>query len=124
MSSAVNSCDVLEGALLNLSVQSLRYAETQSGWHGAITGAVACAFTEHAGTESPGANFFWLYDAGTTVGQDLNLSMDHVVSSRNFGNQLWNAGNPDELPEHWTRSDGKVWGLLTSPKQTHSKDLL
>jgi len=29
---------------------------------------------------------------GTTMGQDLNLSMDRVVSSRNFGNKLWNAG--------------------------------
>ncbi|KAK9846098.1 hypothetical protein WJX84_007187, partial [Apatococcus fuscideae] len=29
---------------------------------------------------------------GTTAGQDLNLSMDRVVSSRNFCNKLWNAG--------------------------------
>ncbi len=30
--------------------------------------------------------------AGTTAGQDLNLSMDRLVSSRNFTNKLWNAG--------------------------------
>lgn len=29
---------------------------------------------------------------GTTAGQDLNLSMDRLVSSRNFTNKLWNAG--------------------------------
>ena len=31
-------------------------------------------------------------NAGTTAGQDLNLSMDRLVSSRNFTNKLWNAG--------------------------------
>ena len=30
--------------------------------------------------------------AGTTAGQDLNLSMDRLMSSRNFTNKLWNAG--------------------------------
>ena len=30
--------------------------------------------------------------AGTTAGQDLNLSMDRLVSSRNFTNKMWNAG--------------------------------
>ncbi|EIE27636.1 valyl-tRNA synthetase [Coccomyxa subellipsoidea C-169] len=29
---------------------------------------------------------------GTTAGQDLNLSMDRVVGSRNLTNKLWNAG--------------------------------
>lgn len=29
---------------------------------------------------------------GTTMGQDLNLAMDRVLSSRNFANKLWNAG--------------------------------
>ena len=31
-------------------------------------------------------------NAGTTAGQDLNLSMDRLVSSRNFTNKVWNAG--------------------------------
>ncbi len=26
------------------------------------------------------------------MGQDLNLAMDRVLSSRNFANKLWNAG--------------------------------
>ena len=30
--------------------------------------------------------------AGTTAGQDLNLSLDRVNSNRNFTNKLWNAG--------------------------------
>ena len=30
--------------------------------------------------------------AGTTPGQDINLSMDKVVSNRNLTNKLWNAG--------------------------------
>ena len=30
--------------------------------------------------------------AGTTAGQDLNLSVDRLTSSRNFTNKLWNAG--------------------------------
>jgi valyl-tRNA synthetase len=29
---------------------------------------------------------------GTTVGQDLNLSLDRVTANRNFTNKLWNAG--------------------------------
>ena len=29
--------------------------------------------------------------AGTTPGQDLNLSLDRVTSNRNFTNKLWNA---------------------------------
>lgn len=29
---------------------------------------------------------------GTSPGQDLNLSLDRVNSSRNFTNKLWNAG--------------------------------
>ncbi|EFJ41521.1 hypothetical protein VOLCADRAFT_107675 [Volvox carteri f. nagariensis] len=29
---------------------------------------------------------------GTTVGQDLNLSLERVTASRNFTNKLWNAG--------------------------------
>jgi valyl-tRNA synthetase len=31
-------------------------------------------------------------NAGTTAGQDLNLSLDRVNSNRNFTNKLWNAG--------------------------------
>ena len=30
--------------------------------------------------------------AGNTLGQDLNLSLDRVLASRNFANKLWNAG--------------------------------
>jgi valyl-tRNA synthetase len=30
--------------------------------------------------------------AGTTAGQDLNLSLERVVGSRNLTNKLWNAG--------------------------------
>lgn len=30
--------------------------------------------------------------AGTTPGQDVNLSMDKVISNRNLTNKLWNAG--------------------------------
>jgi hypothetical protein len=30
--------------------------------------------------------------AGTTAGQDLNLSLDRVVGGRNLTNKLWNAG--------------------------------
>ena len=33
-----------------------------------------------------------LLSAGTTPGQDLNLSMDRVVSTHAFVNKLWNAG--------------------------------
>ena len=33
-----------------------------------------------------------LYGAGNTLGQDLNLSLDRVLASRNFANKLWNAG--------------------------------
>lgn len=29
--------------------------------------------------------------AGTTPGQDLNLSLDRVTSNRNFTNKIWNA---------------------------------
>ena len=29
---------------------------------------------------------------GNTLGQDLNLSLDRVLASRNFTNKLWNAG--------------------------------
>ncbi len=29
---------------------------------------------------------------GTSVGQDLNLSLERVTASRNFTNKLWNAG--------------------------------
>ena len=29
---------------------------------------------------------------GTTAGQDLNLSLDRVVGSRNLTNKLWNGG--------------------------------
>ena len=32
------------------------------------------------------------YGAGNTLGQDLNLSLDRVLASRNFANKLWNAG--------------------------------
>ena len=32
-----------------------------------------------------------LRHAGTTPGQDLNLSLDRVTSNRNFTNKLWNA---------------------------------
>ena len=32
------------------------------------------------------------WHAGTTAGQDLNLSMDRLLSSRNFTNKMWNAG--------------------------------
>lgn len=32
------------------------------------------------------------HPAGTTAGQDLNLSLDRVNSNRNFTNKLWNAG--------------------------------
>lgn len=34
----------------------------------------------------------WFCTAGTTAGQDLNLSLDRVNSNRNFTNKLWNAG--------------------------------
>lgn len=30
--------------------------------------------------------------AGNTLGQDLNLNMERLLSSRNFTNKLWNAG--------------------------------
>ena len=30
--------------------------------------------------------------AGTTAGQDLNLSLDRVLGNRNLTNKLWNAG--------------------------------
>ena len=30
--------------------------------------------------------------AGTTPGQDLNLSLDRVTANRNFTNKIWNAG--------------------------------
>jgi valyl-tRNA synthetase len=33
-----------------------------------------------------------MMNAGTTVGQDLNLSLDRVTANRNFTNKLWNAG--------------------------------
>ena len=33
----------------------------------------------------------WLW-AGTTAGQDLNLSLDRVLGNRNLTNKLWNAG--------------------------------
>lgn len=33
-----------------------------------------------------------LNPAGNTLGQDLNLSLERVLSSRNFTNKLWNAG--------------------------------
>lgn len=29
--------------------------------------------------------------AGTTPGQDLNLSLDRVTANRNFTNKIWNA---------------------------------
>ncbi len=50
--------------------------------------------------------------AGTTAGQDLNLSMDRLVSSRNFTNKLWNAGkfilfNLEQLDDHeWQQLAG------------------
>ena len=31
-------------------------------------------------------------NAGTAMGQDLNLATDKVLASRNFANKLWNAG--------------------------------
>ena len=36
----------------------------------------------------------WLtsWGVGNTLGQDLNLSLDRVLASRNFANKLWNAG--------------------------------
>lgn len=47
----------------------------------------------------------WGAGAGTTAGQDLNLSMERLVSSRNFTNKLWNAGkfilfNLEQLNDH------------------------
>ena len=33
-----------------------------------------------------------LNHAGTTAGQDLNLSLDRVLGNRNLTNKLWNAG--------------------------------
>ncbi len=39
-----------------------------------------------------GARAFTWYGAGNTLGQDLNLSLDRVLASRNFANKLWNAG--------------------------------
>jgi hypothetical protein len=38
------------------------------------------------------ACFAGSHHAGTTAGQDLNLSLDRVNSNRNFTNKLWNAG--------------------------------
>ena len=32
------------------------------------------------------------YCAGTTPGQDLNLSMERIMANRNLTNKLWNAG--------------------------------
>ncbi|GFR44090.1 hypothetical protein Agub_g5252 [Astrephomene gubernaculifera] len=64
---------------------------------------------------------------GTGVGQDLNLSLERVTSSRNFTNKLWNAGkfvlfNLDKVSEsEWEALRGVS---LSSPEQLQQLPLL
>ena len=69
--------------------------------------------------------------AGNTLGQDLNLSLDRVLASRNFTNKLWNAGKfiAFNLAEAWslphaesivpvcfdTPSKNRIWPLGQLP---------
>lgn len=62
---------------------------------------------------------FTLASLSSSSGQDINLDMNKVVSSRNFMNKIWNAGNfvfdnTDEKDsvEHLSLEQGKtVWDL-------------
>lgn len=64
--------------------------------------------------------------AGTTAGQDLNLSEERLLSSRNFTNKLWNAGkfilfNLEQLDEEeWS---GLAQADFSSPGALHQLPL-
>jgi len=51
---------------------------------------------------------------GTTVGQDLNLSLDRVTANRNFTNKLWNAGKFVLFQLDRARAAGAADGLEAS----------
>ena len=70
-----------------------------------------------------GSSEFWspCPYAGTTTGQDLNLSLDRVTASRNFTNKLWNAAKFVLLNLEDVSED--EWAELGSADFSHANSL-
>ncbi len=66
--------------------------------------------------------------AGSSVGQDLNLSLERVTASRNFTNKLWNAGkfvlfNLDKVRQPgWGAAQGGDGDKVLSVKGNENKN--